>query len=146
MRALLGGGGAARGEWARLGLPVPPGFTITTKACNTFTRTGRFPPGMWKQVEEALSAVEAKGGRNFGDPENPLVVSVRSGARLSMPGVMDTVLNLGVNDTTVEALARTANERIAWDAYRRLIAMFGRIVKDVDGRSFESDLERHEEE
>src|SRR6266571_2835862 len=133
MRDLLGGKGAGLAEMTRLGLPVPPGFTITTKACNTFTRTGRFPPGMWKQVEEALSAVEAKGGRKFGDPEHPLLVSVRSGAKLSMPGMMDTVLNLGLNDTTVEALGRTANERFAWDAYRRLVAMFGRIVKDVDG-------------
>src|SRR5947199_6751810 len=113
MRDLLGGKGAGLAEMTRLGLPVPPGFTITTKACNAFTRTGSFPPGMWKQVEEALSAVEAKGGRKFGDPENPLLVSVRSGAKLSMPGMMDTVLNLGLNDTTVEALARTAIERFA---------------------------------
>ncbi len=145
MRDLLGGKGAGLAEMTRLGLPVPPGFTITTKACNTFTRTGRFPPGMWKQVEEALSAVEAKGGRKFGDPEHPLLVSVRSGAKLSMPGMMDTVLNLGLNDTTVEALGRTANERFAWDAYRRLVAMFGRIVKDVDGRRFETALDRHKE-
>jgi len=146
MRDLLGGKGAGLAEMTRLGLPVPPGFTITTKACNAFTRTGRFPPGMWKQVEEALSAVETKGGRKFGDPKNPLLVSVRSGARFSMPGMMDTVLNLGLNDTTVEALARTANERFAWDAYRRLIAMFGRIVKDVDGRRFETALERRKEQ
>ncbi len=145
MRDLLGGKGAGLAEMTRLGLPVPPGFTITTKACNAFARTGRFPPGMWKQVEEALSTVEAKGGRKFGDPGNPLLVSVRSGAKLSMPGMMDTVLNLGLNDTTVEALAQTANERFAWDVYRRLIAMFGRIVKDVDARRFETVLERHKE-
>src|SRR5712691_2479122 len=142
MRDLLGGKGAGLAEMTRLGLPVPPGFTITTTPCNAFARTGRFPPGMWKQVEEALSTVEAKGGRKFGDPGNPLLVSVRSGAKLSMPGMMDTVLNLGLNDTTVEALARTANERFAWDAYRRLIALFGRIVKDVDGHRFETVLDR----
>ncbi len=145
MRDLLGGKGAGLAEMTRLGLPVPPGFTITTKACNAYTRTGRFPPGMWKQVEEGLSAVEAKGGRKFGDPANPLLVSVRSGAKLSMPGMMDTVLNLGLNDTTLEALSRTANERFAWDAYRRLIAMFGRIVKDIDGHRFETVLDRHKE-
>ena len=145
MRDLLGGKGAGLAEMTRLGLPVPPGFTITTKACNAYTRTGRFPPGMWKQVEEGLSAVEAKGGRKFGDPANPLLVSVRSGAKLSMPGMMDTVLNLGLNDTTLEALSRTANERFALDAYRRLIAMFGRIVKDIDGHRFETVLDRHKE-
>src|SRR5256712_833657 len=146
MRDLLGGKGAGLAEMTRLGLPVPPGFTLTTKACNAYTRTGRFPPGMWKQVEEGLSAVEAKGGgRKFGDPANPLLVSVRSGAKLSMPGMMDTVLNLGLNDATVEALARSANERFAWDAYRRLIAMFGRIVKDIDGHRFDAVLERHKE-
>ena len=145
MRDLLGGKGAGLAEMTRLGLSVPPGFTITTKACNAYTRTGRFPPGMWKQVEEGLSAVEAKGGRKFGDPANPLLVSVRSGAKLSMPGMMDTVLNLGLNDTTLEALSRTANERFALDAYRRLIAMFGRIVKDIDGHRFETVLDRHKE-
>src|SRR5947209_6659760 len=145
MRDLLGGKGAGLAEMTRLDLPVPPGFTITTRACNAYTRTGRFPPGMWKQVEEGLSAVEAKGGRKFGDPANPLLVSVRSGAKLSMPGMMDTVLNLGLTDATVEALARSANERFAWDAYRRLIAMFGRIVKDINGHRFETVLERHKE-
>ena len=145
MRDLLGGKGAGLAEMTRLDLPVPPGFTITTRACNAYARTGRFPPGMWKQVEEGLSAVEAKGGRKFGDPANPLLVSVRSGAKLSMPGMMDTVLNLGLTDATVEALARSANERFAWDAYRRLIAMFGRIVKDIDGHRFETVLERHKE-
>src|SRR5207248_2976938 len=142
MRDLLGGKGAGLAEMTRLGLPVPPGFTITTKACNAFARTGRFPPGLWKQVESALSTVETKIGRRFGDPSNPLLVSVRSGAKFSMPGMMDTVLNLGLNDETVETLGRISNERFAWDSYRRLIAMFGRIVKDVDGRKFEAILER----
>src|SRR5256886_595061 len=143
MRDLLGGKGAGLAEMPRLGLPVPPGFTITTKACNAYARSGRFPPGLWKQVEEGLSTVEAKIGRRFGDPANPLIVSVRSGAKFSMPGMMDTVLNLGLNDATVETLARVSNARFAWDAYRRLIAMFGRIVKDVDGRTFEAILEEH---
>ena len=141
MRALLGGKGAGLAEMTRLGLPVPAGFTITTKACNAYARSGRFPPGFWKQVEEGLSAIEAKTGRRFGDPANPLLVSVRSGAKFSMPGMMDTVLNLGLNDATVETLARISNARFAWDAYRRLIAMFGRIVKDIDGRTFEAILE-----
>ena len=143
MRDLLGGKGAGLAEMTRLGLPVPPGFTITTKACNAYARSGRFPPGLWKQVEDGLSTVEAKIGRRFGDPANPLLVSVRSGAKFSMPGMMDTVLNLGLNDATVETLARVSNARFAWDAYRRLIAMFGRIVKDIDGRAFEAILEDH---
>ena len=143
MRDLLGGKGAGLAEMTRLGLPVPPGFTITTKACNAYARSGRFPPGLWKQVEDGLSTVEAKIGRRFGDPTNPLLVSVRSGAKFSMPGMMDTVLNLGLNDATVATLARVSNARFAWDAYRRLIAMFGRIVKDIDGRAFEAILEDH---
>ena len=145
MRDLLGGKGAGLAEMTRLGLPVPPGFTITTKACNAFARTGRVPPGFWKQVEDGLSAVEAKGGRRFGDSENPLLVSVRSGAKVSMPGMMDTVLNIGLNDVTVASLARAANERFALDAYRRLIAMFGRIVKGINAREFDAVFERHKE-
>jgi len=143
MRDLLGGKGAGLAEMTRLGLPVPPGFTITTKVCNTYARNGRFPPGLWKQVEDGLSAVAGKIGRRFGDAANPLLVSVRSGAKFSMPGMMDTVLNLGLNDATVETLAGISNARFAWDAYRRLIAMFGRIVKDIDGRTFEAILEEH---
>ena len=145
MRDLLGGKGAGLAEMTRLGLPVPPGFTITTKACNAFSRHGRFPPGMWKQVEDGLAAVESKSGRRFGDPANPLLVSVRSGATFSMPGMMDTILNLGLNDGTVQSLAPASSERFAWDAYRRLIAMFGRIVKDVDGHKFEAVLQRQKE-
>src|SRR5213080_1452094 len=144
MRDLLGGKGAGLAEMTRLGLPVPPGFTITTKACNAFARTGRFPPGLWKQVESALSTVEMKIGRRFGDPSNPLLVSVRSGAKFSMPGMMDTVLNLGLNDETVETLGRTSNERFAWDSYRRLIAMSGRVVKDDDARKFAATLARRQ--
>src|SRR5881296_932135 len=129
MRDLLGGKGAGLAEMTHLGLPVPPGFTITTKACNAYTRTRRFPPGMWRQVEQALSAVEAKRGRKFGDPANLLLVSVRSGARESMLGMMDTILNLGLNDQTVQGLiARTQNPRFAYDCYRRFVQMYGDVV------------------
>ncbi|TLZ77852.1 MAG: pyruvate, phosphate dikinase [Methanobacteriota archaeon] len=145
MRDLLGGKGAGLAEMTRLGFAVPPGFTITTKVCNAYNKSGRFPPGMWKQVDAALSQVESKGGRRFGDPANPLLVSVRSGAKISMPGMMDTVLNIGLNDSTVEALAQMSNERFAWDTYRRLVSMYGRIVKEIDGRKFEATLDRHKE-
>ncbi len=146
MRDLLGGKGAGLAEMTRLGLPVPPGFTITTQACNAHSKSGRFPPGLLKQVDEALATTEAKAGKTFGDPANPLLVSVRSGAKFSMPGMMDTVLNVGLNDQTVLALAeRSGNERWAWDSYRRLLSMFGRIVKDIDARKFEAILERYKE-
>ncbi|HKW43270.1 MAG TPA: pyruvate, phosphate dikinase, partial [Thermoplasmata archaeon] len=138
--------GAGLAEMTLLGLPVPPGFTISTKACTAFAKSGRFPPGLRNQMEEALTAVEVKAGKKFGDSDNPLLVSVRSGAKYSMPGMLDTVLNIGLNDTTVGALARlTSNERFAWDAYRRLIAMYGRIVRGVDGRNFEAILDRFKE-
>src|SRR5256712_14129772 len=147
MRDLLGGKGAGLAEMTRLGLPVPPGFTLTTKACNAYTRTGRFPPGMWKQVEEGLSAVEAEGGRKFGDSANPLLVSVRSGAKLSMPGMMDTVLNLSLNDPTVQGLVKlTGNERFGYDAYRRFIQLFGRIVMGVEAHHFDDLLDHMKEE
>jgi pyruvate,orthophosphate dikinase len=142
-RDLLGGKGAGLAEMTRLGLPVPPGFTITTKACLAYGRSGRFPPGLAKQVAAGIEAIEGASGKRFGDPANPLLVSVRSGAKFSMPGMMDTVLNLGLNDETVSGLAAlTGNERFAWDAYRRLIAMFGRIVAGMEGRAFEEILER----
>jgi len=143
MRDLLGGKGAGLAEMTRLGLPVPPGFTITTKACNAFSRSGRFPPGLRKQVEEGLAAIEARSGKRFGDPSNPLLVSVRSGAKFSMPGMMDTVMDIGLNDQTVAALAsRSSDERSAWDSYRRLVALFGRIVKEIDASEFEAILDR----
>ena len=147
MRDLLGGKGAGLAEMTRLGLPVPPGFTITTKACNAFSRKGRFPPGLWKQVEEGVAAIEARTGKKLGDPARPLLVSVRSGAKFSMPGMMDTVLNLGLNDVTIPALGGLMqDDRFAWDAYRRLVAMFGRIVKEIDGHRFEAVLERYKEQ
>lgn len=146
MRDLLGGKGAGLAEMTRLGLPVPPGFTITTKACNAYGRSGRFPRGLWKQVEDGVATLEAKTGRKLGDPGNALLVSVRSGAKYSMPGMMDSVLNIGLNDDTVEALGKlTLDERFAWDAYRRLVAMFGRIVKEIDGRTFEAILDGYKE-
>ncbi len=146
MRDLLGGKGAGLAEMSRLGLPVPPGFTITTRACISYSKSGRFPPGLLKQVEDGVTAIEARTQKRFGDPSNPLLVSVRSGARVSMPGMMDTVLNIGLNDDTVTALARrSGNERWARDSYRRLVSMFGRIVKDIDGRKFEVILDRHKE-
>ncbi len=146
MRNLLGGKGAGLAEMTRLGLPVPPGFTITTQACNAYSASGRFPSGLLKQVDDALATTEARAGKTFGDPANPLLVSVRSGAKFSMPGMMDTVLNVGLNDETVLALGRMAgDERWAWDSYRRLLSMFGRIVKDIDGRKFEAILNRYKE-
>ena len=132
-RDLLGGKGAGLAAMTQAGLPVPPAFTITTAACNAYVRAGnQFPPGLWDQTLAALKRLEEKSGRKLGDAANPLLVSVRSGARESMPGMMDTVLNLGLNDDTVAGLARqTGNERFAWDAYRRFVGMFGRIVLNV---------------
>src|SRR2546426_1720308 len=122
----------------RLGPPVPPGFTITTKACNYYAKNQRFPPGLEKQMRDALTAVEGKSGRKFGDPGNPLLLSVRSGAKFSMPGMMDTILNLGLNDESVEALARRSNNpRFAADSYRRLIQMFGNVVLEIPKSAFD---------
>jgi pyruvate,orthophosphate dikinase len=134
-RDLLGGKGAGLAAMTQAGLPVPAAFTITTAACNAYQSAGgQFPAGLWEQTLAALEQIERKSGRKLGDAANPLLVSVRSGARESMPGMMDTVLNLGLNDETVAGLARqTSNERFAWDAYRRFVQMFGRIVLDVEG-------------
>lgn len=142
MKDLLGGKGAGLAEMTNAGLPVPPGFTITTEACNAYLASGEsFPDGMWDQLSAALSRVEATTGKKFGDASNPLLVSVRSGARFSMPGMMDTVLNLGLNGETLKGLAKlTSNERFAYDAYRRFIQMFGKIVLGVDGELFEHAL------
>src|SRR5213594_2749918 len=143
MRSLLGGKGAGIAEMTNAGLPVPPGFTITTEACNAYFASGKkFPPRLWEQVEQALARVEKSTGKKLGDPRNPLLVSVRSGAAMSMPGMMDTVLNLGLNDESRKGLAaQTGNERFALDAYRRFISMFGRIVLDIDPAKFERALE-----
>jgi pyruvate,orthophosphate dikinase len=139
MKGLLGGKGAGLAEMTNAGLPVPPGFTITTEACNEYYANGeKMPDDLWNQAMSALARTEEAAGKKFGDNENPLLVSVRSGAKFSMPGMMDTVLNLGLNDQTVEAIARlTSNERFAYDAYRRFIQMFGKIVLGIDGELFD---------
>ncbi len=139
MRALLGGKGAGLAEMTNAGLPVPPGFTITTEACNAYYAAGKeLPPGLWDDVVAHMKQLEAESGKGFGDVENPLLVSVRSGAAFSMPGMMDTVLNLGLNPDTVEGLIRlTGNERFARDAWRRFVAMFGRIVLDLKAEDFD---------
>ena len=146
MRDLLGGKGANLAEMTRLGLPVPPGFTITTEACLAYLHNNNtFPEGMWEQTLEGMKALSKKMGREFGDPKDPLLVSVRSGAKISMPGMMDTILNLGLNDESVHTLAAKANERFAWDAYRRLVQMFGKVVLDVEGLLFEEIIDRIKE-
>src|SRR6476620_4123056 len=145
MRELLGGKGANVAEMTRiLGAErVPGGFTITTEACVAYMRDGDFPDGLEDQVDEALAALEERAGKRLGDPEDPLLVSVRSGARESMPGMLDTVLNLGLNDDSVEGLAeRTENERFAWDSYRRFVQMFGNVVRGVAGERFEGAIKQ----
>ena len=142
---LLGGKGAGLADMTHAGLPVPPGFVITTEACNAYYAYHRqFPEGMWTQAREALKKIEASVGKRFGDAENPLLVSVRSGAPVSMPGMMDTVLNLGLNEETVQGLAaQTADLRFALDAYRRFVSLFGQIVMGVAHEKFERVLERY---
>src|SRR6266540_7286701 len=143
MRPLLGGKGCELAEMTNLGISVPPGFTITTEAWATYNAAGRKqPPGLWAQVETSLSRLEAAAGSRLGDPDRPLLVSVRSGARASMPGMMDTVLNLGLNDETVEGLARrTKNERFAWDCYRRFLTIFGDVVLGIERHAFDALLD-----
>ncbi|MDO4791570.1 MAG: pyruvate, phosphate dikinase [Buchananella hordeovulneris] len=139
---LLGGKGANLAEMARLGIPVPPGFTITTDACREYLASGEVPPVLRVQVTTALREVEEQLGRELGAAEDPLLVSVRSGAKFSMPGMMETVLNIGLNDSSVQGLAAVSgNERFAWDSYRRLIQMFGKTVLDIDGEAFSDALE-----
>ena len=142
---LLGGKGAALANMTKLGLPVPPGFIITTDCCKAYHANEKiFPKNLWQQTREQLSTVEAKLGKRFGDARNPLLVSVRSGSPFSMPGMMDTILNLGLNDETVEGLAaQTGNERFAWDAYRRFISLFSQIVLRVPHEKFERVLDRY---
>jgi pyruvate,orthophosphate dikinase len=130
MKDELGGKGAGLAEMTNAGLPVPPGFTISTQTCREYYRLGnRVPVEVDEQMAPALEQLQRAAGRRLGDPDNPLLVSVRSGAKFSMPGMMDTILNLGLNDRTVEGLARrTQNPRFAYDSYRRLIQMFGNVV------------------
>src|SRR6201988_2292212 len=136
MKALLGGKGANLGEMCRIGLPVPPGFTGTTEVCTYYSPNKRtYPPQLKGQMESGIASIEQQTGKTFGDLKNPLLVSVRSGARDSMPGMMDTILNLGLNDQTVEALAaKTNNPRFAWDCYRRFVQMYGDVVLGVQKR------------
>jgi pyruvate,orthophosphate dikinase len=139
---LLGGKGANLAEMTNLGLPVPPGFTITTEACQAYLSTGRVPAELAEEVSTHLAALERQMGKRLGQADDPLLVSVRSGAKFSMPGMMDTVLNIGLNDESVQGLTKqSGNERFAWDSYRRLIQMFGKTVLDIDGGHFESALE-----
>lgn len=139
---LLGGKGANLAEMVRIGIPVPPGFTVTTEACNTYLDSGGvIPDGMWNQVMEALASVEKETGKKFGDPENPLLVSCRSGAKFSMPGMMDTVLNIGLNDETAEGMVKLTNDaRFVYDSYRRLVQMFGSVVMGLEDDLFEDVL------
>jgi pyruvate,orthophosphate dikinase len=142
LKDLLGGKGANLAEMTNLGLPVPPGFVISTEACRHYLRHGDVPPGLSGEIGEHLARLEEAMGRRLGDPSDPLLVSVRSGAKFSMPGMMETVLNIGLSDESVHGLARQAgNERFAWDSYRRLIQMFGKTVLGIDGGAFEHALD-----
>ena len=142
VRGLLGGKGANLAEMARIGLPVPPGFTVTTEACNAYQVDKKFPAGMWDQMLDALKVTEKDAGKKFGSAENPLLVSCRSGAKFSMPGMMDTVLNIGLNDETAKGMVKlTNNERFVYDSYRRLIQMFGSVVLGIDDEAFEHPLD-----
>src|SRR5499427_10737624 len=138
LKDLLGGKGANLAEMTNIGLPVPPGFTITTAACLAYLDLDRFPDGLMDEVGGHLGSLEDAMGKQLGQAGDPLLVSVRSGAKFSMPGMMETVLNIGLNDESVEGLAKQAgNERFAWDSYRRLLQMFGKTVLDIEGEHFE---------
>jgi pyruvate,orthophosphate dikinase len=142
LKDLLGGKGANLAEMTNLGLPVPPGFTITTEACQVYLSTGTLPPGLADEVTEHLRVLEKTVGKTLGDPADPLLVSVRSGAKFSMPGMMETVLNVGLTDDSVSGLtAQSGNQRFVWDSYRRLIQMFGKTVCAMPGGAFEQALE-----
>ncbi len=138
MKDVLGGKGAGLAEMTNAGLPVPPGFTIQTEACREYMKTGKVSAVVQNQMEEALRRLEQLQGQKLGTGENPLLVSVRSGAKFSMPGMMDTILNLGLNDKSVEALAsKSGNPRFAYDSYRRLIQMFGNVVLEIPKHAFD---------
>ena len=145
VRALLGGKGANLAEMTRIGVPVPPGFTATTEACNAYLKAGQqFPEGMWEQEVAAMAATELETGKKFGDPNNPLLVSCRSGAKFSMPGMMDTVLNIGLNDEVAKSMVKLTNdERFVYDAYRRLVQMFGSVVLNIDDEAFEHPMDEY---
>src|SRR5438477_4127039 len=139
MKDVLGGKGAGLAEMSRAKLPVPPGFTVSTEVCNLYFKNGnQVPAEVEQQMNQALASLESKMGQKLGDTQNPLLVSVRSGAKFSMPGMMDTILNLGLNDRTVAALARRSNNpRFAADSYRRLIQMFGNVVLEIPKSAFD---------
>src|SRR5690625_2886340 len=142
LKELLGGKGANLAEMTNLGLPVPPGFTITTEACRDYLRSGREPDELSDEVARHLDRLEEAMGKHLGDSADPLLVSVRSGAKFSMPGMMETVLNVGITDNSVHGLAdRSGDDRFAWDSYRRLIQMFGKTVLGIDGEFFEDRIE-----
>src|SRR3990172_8910740 len=147
VRSLLGGKGANLAEMTRVGVPVPPGFTATTEACNAYQQAGgQLPEGMWDQVLEGMKKLETATGRGFGDAKKPLLVSCRSGAKFSMPGMMDTVLNIGLNDATVAGLiAVSGDERLVYDLYRRLLQMYGSVVLGIDDEPFEDKIEEYKE-
>src|SRR3990170_2801017 len=137
-KSLLGGKGANLAEMTRIGIPVPPGFTITTEVCRLYLRDERYPDGITQEVADALRRLEEDTGKRLGGSDEPLLVSVRSGAAVSMPGMMETILNLGLNDVSVEALARASqDERFAFDSYRRFVQMYGEVVLGVPGAVFE---------
>ncbi|HWS23284.1 MAG TPA: pyruvate, phosphate dikinase [Anaerolineales bacterium] len=141
VRSLLGGKGAGLADMTRANVPVPPGFTVTTEACNAYRKSGKFPEGMWDQELAALKVVEKQTGKKFGDDSDPLLVSCRSGAKFSMPGMMNTILNIGLTDKSAEGMiALTNNPRFVWDSYRRLVEMFGTVVMDIDDEAFEHPL------
>ncbi len=145
VRSLLGGKGANLAEMTRINVPVPPGFTVTTEACNAYLEVGgNFPGDMWEQELEAIKSIEKQTGKGFGEPNNPLLVSCRSGAKFSMPGMMDTVLNLGLNDETARGMVKLTNdERFVYDSYRRLVQMFGSVVLDIPDEAFEKVLDEY---
>ncbi|WKZ35383.1 MAG: pyruvate, phosphate dikinase [Anaerolineales bacterium] len=146
VKALVGGKGSGLLDMTRAGVPVPPFFTVTTEACNAYQKLGKFPTGLWDQELKALKAIEKKTGKKFGDPKNPLLLSCRSGAKFSMPGMMDTVLNIGLTDETAAGMvALTGNPRFVYDLYRRLVEMFGSVVLGIPDEAFEHPLEAYKQ-
>ena len=144
VKAIVGGKGAGLLDMTRARVPVPPFFTVTTEACNAYQNAGKFPAGMWDQELKALKVIEKATGKKFGDPKNPLLVSCRSGAKFSMPGMMNTILNIGLTDEVADGLiAATKNERFVWDSYRRVVEMFGTVVMDIDDEAFEHPLDEY---
>jgi len=139
VRGLLGGKGANLADMTRIGVPVPPGFTVTTEACKAYLAVGDFPESVWNQEVEAIRAIENATGKEFGNPNQPLLVSCRSGAKFSMPGMMDTILNIGLNDEVARvAIERGRDARFVYDSYRRLVQMFGSVVLEVPDEVFEA--------